>query len=179
MMLIEWPSIRLLFAFMLVHPCILHLSQSFSNFTNQSAFIAFKSKISFRPNNTAFAAGNWSTTTNFCEWLIGVSCSRRRQRVTALNLSYVGLHGTISPHIANLSFLVSLDLANNTIYGFLPHEISHLRRLRVLRLSSNLLEVVFLQLYFIVKSLTIYLFQITILVVAYQKIWACYKIFAN
>nr|XP_023895006.1 LRR receptor-like serine/threonine-protein kinase EFR [Quercus suber] len=136
------PSILLLLllAFLLVQPCISHLSQSSNNFTDQSALIAFKSKITFAPNDTAFtAAGNWSTTTNFCEWF-GVSCSRRRQRFTALNLSYVGLHGTISPLISNLSFLVSLDLSNNSFYGFLPHEISRLHRLRVLTLQFNLLE---------------------------------------
>ena len=115
-------------------PCMLHLSQSANNFTDQLALIAFKSKI----NNTVLA-GNWSTTTNFCNWM-GVSCSLRRQRVTALNLSYVGLQGTISPQIGNLSFLVSLDLANNSFYGFLPQEISHLHRLRELHLSNNLLE---------------------------------------
>ncbi|KAL4601345.1 hypothetical protein ACB092_11G266300 [Castanea dentata] len=142
MMLIEMPSalMLLLLAFLLVQPCIPHMSQSSNNFTDQSALIAFKSKITFCPNDTAFtAAGNWSTTTNFCEWF-GVSCSRRRQRVTALNLSNVGLHGTISPHIANVSFLVSLHLSNNSFYGFLPHEISRLHRLRVLTLQFNLLE---------------------------------------
>ncbi|XP_050268466.1 receptor kinase-like protein Xa21 [Quercus robur] len=139
MMLIQRPSILLLLAFLLVQPCILQLSQSSNNFTDQSALIAFKSNISFGPNDTVFAASNWSITTNFCDWF-GVSCSRRRQRVTALNLSYMGLQGTISPHIANLSFLVSLDLTNNSFYGVLPHEISHLHRLRELRLSYNLLE---------------------------------------
>ncbi|KAM4080424.1 hypothetical protein ACJW30_11G015200 [Castanea mollissima] len=136
------PSILLLLllGFLLVQPCIPHLSQSSNNFTDQSALIAFKSKFTFAPNDTVFtAAGNWSTTTNFCEWF-GVSCSRRRQRVTALNLSNVGLHGTISPHIGNLSFLVSLDLFNNSFYGFLPHEISRLHRLRQLQLKNNLLE---------------------------------------
>ncbi|KAL4650926.1 hypothetical protein ACB092_01G122200 [Castanea dentata] len=140
MMLIERPSILLLvLAFLLVQPCILQLSQSSNNFTDQLALIAFKSSISFGPNDTVFAASNWSITTNFCDWF-GVSCSRRRQRVTALNLSNVGLQGTITPHIANLSFLVSLDLTNNSFYGVLPHEISHLHRLRELRLSYNLLE---------------------------------------
>ncbi|XP_050276340.1 receptor kinase-like protein Xa21 isoform X4 [Quercus robur] len=139
MMLIERPSILLLLAFLLAQPCILHLTESSNNFIDQSALLAFKSKISFGPNDTVFSAGNWSTTTNFCEWF-GVSCSRRRQRVTALNLSYMGIRGTISPHIGNLSFLVSLNLENNSFYGFLPHEISHLRRLRKLQLSNNLLE---------------------------------------
>nr|XP_023911650.1 receptor kinase-like protein Xa21 [Quercus suber] len=50
------------------------------------------------------------------------------------------LHGTISPHIGNLSFLVSLDLLNNSFSGFLPHEIGNLHRLRKLQLSNNLLE---------------------------------------
>ncbi|XP_050272515.1 LRR receptor-like serine/threonine-protein kinase EFR isoform X2 [Quercus robur] len=135
----ERPYIFVLLAFLLMQPCVLQLSQSSNNFTDQSALIAFKSQITFSPNDSVFAGGNWSTTTNFCEWF-GVSCSRRRQRVTALNLSYVGLHGTISPHIANLSFLVSLDLKNNSFSGFLPHEISHLHRLRKLHLSNNLLE---------------------------------------
>ncbi|KAL0004596.1 hypothetical protein SO802_012157 [Lithocarpus litseifolius] len=139
MMLIERPSILLLLAFLLAQPCILHLTESSNNFTDQSALLAFKSKISFGPNDTVFSAGNWSTTTNFCEWF-GVSCSRRRQRVTALNLSYIGIRGTVSPHIGNLSFLISLDLTNNSFYGFLPNEISHLRRLRKLQLSNNLLE---------------------------------------
>ncbi|XP_075666279.1 uncharacterized protein LOC142636085 [Castanea sativa] len=138
--LIEMSStLLLLLAFLLVQPCIPHLSHSSNNFTDQSALIAFKSQITFGPNVTVFAGGNWSTTTNFCEWF-GVSCSRRRQRVTALDLSYVGIHGTISPHIANLSFLVSLDLSNNSFNGFLPHEISRLHRLKELVLSNNLLE---------------------------------------
>jgi LRR receptor-like serine/threonine-protein kinase FLS2 len=57
-----------------------------------------------------------------------------------LNLSYMGLQGTISPHIGNLSFLLSLDLSNNSFFGSLPHEISRPHRLRILQLSSNLLE---------------------------------------
>jgi len=43
----------------------------------------------------------------------------------------MGLQGAISPHIGNLSFLVSLDLSNNRFFGFLPHEISRLHRLRI------------------------------------------------
>ena len=85
-MLKEMPSILLLLAFLLVQPCIHKLSQSSNNFTDQSALSAFKSKITFAPNNTVFVVGNWSNTTNFCEWF-GVSCSRHRQRVITLNLS--------------------------------------------------------------------------------------------
>ncbi|KAG6639827.1 hypothetical protein CIPAW_10G129600, partial [Carya illinoinensis] len=68
-----------------------------------------------------------------CNW-IGVSCSRRRQRVTTLNLSYMGLQGTISPHMGNLSFLVLLDLSFNSFFGFIPHEIGHLHHFATNRL---------------------------------------------
>lgn len=139
MTIIERPSIPLLLAFILVHSCMLLMVQTSSNFTDESTLLAFKSELmSSGPNGTVLA-GNWSTRNNFCNW-IGVSCSRRRQRVTALNLSYMGLQGTISPHVGNLSFLVSLDLSNNNFVDFVPHEISRLHRLRILRLSSNSLE---------------------------------------
>ncbi|XP_040374623.1 receptor kinase-like protein Xa21 [Rosa chinensis] len=52
----------------------------------------------------------------------------------------MGLQGTIAPHVGNLSFLVSLDLRNNSFSGFLPNEISHLHRLKVLMLHANQLE---------------------------------------
>jgi hypothetical protein len=87
-MLIGRPShILRLLAFLLFQSCMLQLaaSQSSGNFTNQSALIAFKSKLISGPNETTLA-GNWSATANFCDW-IGVSCSRRRQRVTGFNFS--------------------------------------------------------------------------------------------
>ncbi|XP_040992470.1 probable LRR receptor-like serine/threonine-protein kinase At3g47570 [Juglans microcarpa x Juglans regia] len=129
----------LLLGFLFVqYSCMFQLIQSLSNFTDQSALIAFKSRLSSSPNESLLAT-NWSAPNSICHW-IGVSCSRRRQRVTALDLSYMGLHGTISPYIGNLSFLVSLHLSNNSFYGFIPHEISRLHRLRILLLASNQLE---------------------------------------
>ncbi|KAF5463992.1 hypothetical protein F2P56_014110 [Juglans regia] len=129
----------MLLSFLFVqYSCMFQLIQSFNNFTDQSALIAFKSRISSSPNETLLAT-NWYAPNSICNW-IGVSCSRRRQRVTALDLSYMGLHGTISPHIGNLSFLVSLHLFDNSFFGFIPHEISRLHRLRILILSFNQLE---------------------------------------
>ena len=110
---------------------------SSSNFTDLSALLAFKSEIKTDPNNVL--GSNWTEPGNFCNW-VGVSCSRRRQRVTALNLTGMGLQGTISPYVGNLSFLVTLDLRNNSFYGHLIPEIGHLRRLSVLILQFNLLE---------------------------------------
>ncbi|XP_059638793.1 receptor kinase-like protein Xa21 [Cornus florida] len=109
-----------------------------SNYTDESALLSFKSAITFDPNNVL--GSNWTENTNFCQW-VGVSCSRRhRQRVTALDLYDIGLHGTISPHVGNLSFLKVLSLCHNNFHGQLIHQISHLRRLKVLNVQANYLE---------------------------------------
>lgn len=110
-----------------------------SNFTDQSALLAFKAHITFDPQN--ILARDWSTKTSFCNWT-GVSCSLRRQRVTALDLSSMGLIGTVPPQLGNLSFLQSLILYNNSFHGYLPSEIGNLRRLQILDIGSNKLPLV-------------------------------------
>ncbi|KAJ9689523.1 hypothetical protein PVL29_014956 [Vitis rotundifolia] len=119
---------------LLVHSC---LAISSSNVTDLSALLAFKSEIKLDPNN--ILGSNWTEAENFCNW-VGVSCSRRRQRVTVLSLRDMGVQGTISPYVGNLSFLVRLDLSNNSFHGHLIPEISHLNRLRGLILERNKLE---------------------------------------
>ncbi|XP_048133483.1 putative receptor-like protein kinase At3g47110 [Rhodamnia argentea] len=109
-----------------------------SNFTDQDALLHFKSAIEVDPTNT-IKRGNWTAEANFCEW-IGVVCSKRRQRVTALDLRGMGLQGRLSPYLGNLSFMVSLDLRNNSFYGTIPTEIGRLRCLRKLILQLNQFE---------------------------------------
>ena len=110
-----------------------------SNFTDQSALLAFKDHITFDPQN--MLAHNWSSKTSFCNWM-GVSCSVRRQRVTALDLSSMGLLGTIPPQLGNLSFLQYLILYNNSFHGDLPSEIGNLHRLQLMDIGSNKLSLV-------------------------------------
>lgn len=105
-----------------------------SNFTDQSALLAFKDHITFDPQN--MLAHNWSSKTSFCNWM-GVSCSVRRQRVTALDLSSMGLLGTIPPQLGNLFFLQYLILYNNSFHGDLPSEIGNLHRLQLMDIGSN------------------------------------------
>ncbi|KAK3439117.1 hypothetical protein EUGRSUZ_C03760 [Eucalyptus grandis] len=109
-----------------------------SNFTDQEALLQFESTIKVDPTNT-IKSSNWTVKANFCEW-IGVICSNRRHRVTALNLSHMGLQGRLSPYLGNLSLLVSLDLRNNSFYGMILIEIGHLRRLKELILELNQFE---------------------------------------
>ncbi|KAF8023999.1 hypothetical protein BT93_F1257 [Corymbia citriodora subsp. variegata] len=109
-----------------------------SNFTDQDALLRFKSMIEVDPTNT-IKGGNWTVEANFCEWM-GVVCSKRSQRVTALNLSSMGLQGILSPSLGNLSLLISLDLRNNNFYGTIVTEIARLRRLKKLILQWNQFE---------------------------------------
>ncbi|XP_021802527.1 putative receptor-like protein kinase At3g47110 [Prunus avium] len=101
--------------------------------TDQSALLALKAHVTSDPHNILV---NWSTTTSVCNWA-GVVCGARHLRVASLNLSYMDLTGTIPPYLGNLSFLVELDLRNNSFHDTLPHELSYLRRLKFIGLRFN------------------------------------------
>ncbi|KAF7842416.1 putative LRR receptor-like serine/threonine-protein kinase [Senna tora] len=101
--------------------------------TDESALLAFKSSITSDPYD--FLA-NWSVSSSPCDW-VGITCNARHGRVHSLNLGDMGLNGTISPHLGNLSFLVELDLSFNNFHGHLPKELVQLRRLKLLNLSFN------------------------------------------
>ncbi|KDO48780.1 hypothetical protein CISIN_1g045729mg [Citrus sinensis] len=103
---------------------------------DQSALLAFKARV---VDYRSVLTNNWSISYPICTW-IGISCGSRHQRVTALNLSDIGLGGTIPPHLGNLTFLVSLDVAHNNFRGHLPNELGQLRRLRFIRFGFNKLS---------------------------------------
>ncbi|ERN05999.1 hypothetical protein AMTR_s00143p00086680 [Amborella trichopoda] len=127
----------ILFSFSMTLPimCVSHLSL-LNNLTDQQALLSFKDPVTLDPYNVL---GNWNTSMNFCNWT-GVSCSKRRQRVTYLNLASTGLQGMLTPHIGNRSFLQVLTLRNNSFHGSIPPEIGRLYRLQVLHIGRNQLE---------------------------------------
>ncbi|CAL9015667.1 unnamed protein product [Prunus brigantina] len=100
--------------------------------TDKSALLALKSHIG-DPQNILV---NWSATTSVCNW-VGVTCGARHLRVSVLNLSYMGLTGTIPPNLGNLSFLVGLLFRNNSFHGTLPRELSYLRRVKLINFGYN------------------------------------------
>lgn len=91
--------------------------------TDEFALLAFKSSITLDPYHML---SNWSISSNSsfissCKW-VGVTCDDHHGRVKTLNLSNMGLQGTISPQLGNLSFLAVLDLQGNNFHGELPQE---------------------------------------------------------
>lgn len=70
----------------------------------------------------------------------GVTCSEgTRIRVIALNLTSMGLSGSLSPSIANLTALSNILLGNNSLSGPIP-DLSPLKALAILHLEKNQLR---------------------------------------
>ncbi|KAM3303000.1 putative receptor-like protein kinase [Capsicum chacoense] len=111
-------------------------SISLSLVTDKEALISFKSQINME---SPHPLSRWDIDSSPCNWT-GVVCDEHLQRVTGLDLSGLGLEGTISPHIGNLSLIASIRLQNNRLTGILPNELSNLIHLRVLNMSFNSIE---------------------------------------
>ncbi|XP_047324590.1 probable LRR receptor-like serine/threonine-protein kinase At3g47570 [Impatiens glandulifera] len=102
--------------------------------SDKQALLQFKSSL-LDPLNTL---SGWNSTSFHCSW-IGISCSNdtNNHRVSSLSLSGLGLSGTISPHLSNLTSLEILNLSNNSFYGIIPEELSRLSSLKRLILAKN------------------------------------------
>ncbi|GLT30552.1 hypothetical protein SLA2020_053460 [Shorea laevis] len=133
-------------SFKAILPLLLHISSSQtltnatstfpSNTTDHMALVAFKSKIS---NDPYGIFKSWNDSIHFCEWE-GITCSRRRDTVTTLDLSSRGLVGSLSPFLGNLSFLQEIRLFNNSFRSGIPPEVGRLFRLQTLFLNDNSFE---------------------------------------
>ena len=106
-----------------------------TNETDRSALLKFKESIT----DTYMMLSSWNDSMHFCHWS-GITCGRRHQRVTALDLQGYKLRGSISPYISNLTFLRIINLQNNSFSDKIPHEVGHLFRLQELYLNNNTLE---------------------------------------
>jgi Leucine-rich repeat (LRR) protein len=107
-----------------------------NNETDRLALLEFKAKITLDPFGVMTS---WNDSIHFCQWR-GITCGRRHQRVTVLDLQSLKLVGSISPHVGNLSFLRNLTLQNNTFHNEIPPEIGRLHKLQVLQLENNTLS---------------------------------------
>ncbi|KAL1059820.1 hypothetical protein V6Z11_1Z003900 [Gossypium hirsutum] len=101
---------------------------------DQSALLALKDQVIHDPENVLTT--NLSASVPVCSWF-GVSCGSKHRRVTALNLTGLGLVGTLPPHLGNLSFLSLFYVTHNSFYGGLPVQFSNLRRLKYLSFGNN------------------------------------------
>ncbi|CAM8955359.1 unnamed protein product [Rhodiola kirilowii] len=113
---------------------------AFTNETDILALLALKNDfLDGTGNDIPLPLSSWNDSLHFCQWP-GITCGRRHQRVTALDLDELRLTGTLSPHIGNLTFLRFLNLSGCDLKGVVPEEIGRLSRLRVFSMPSNTLR---------------------------------------
>ncbi|KAK9725008.1 hypothetical protein RND81_05G115200 [Saponaria officinalis] len=105
------------------------------NVTDHLALLAIKSRL---VDHRGGILSSWNHSLHHCNWE-GVTCGHKHKRVTRLDLFSIGLSGTISPFIGNLTFLNTILLYNNSLTGMIPQEIGRLFRLKVLGLFNNTL----------------------------------------
>uniref|UniRef100_A0A803LP11 non-specific serine/threonine protein kinase n=1 Tax=Chenopodium quinoa TaxID=63459 RepID=A0A803LP11_CHEQI len=118
--------------------CHLELSIAGNNETDKLALLEIKSEIRDDPFGVM---SSWNDTLHFCEWY-GVTCGRRHQRVTKLDLSNSkltgnNLTGNIPSSLGNLSSLLKLHIGENNLVGRIPEWLGNLKNLNILVLEGN------------------------------------------
>ncbi|XP_064959237.1 putative receptor-like protein kinase At3g47110 [Musa acuminata AAA Group] len=110
-----------------------------SDTSDLSALLSIRAHLN--PFTSLSSWDSHNSSIPFCQWP-GVTCgsSNNPGRVTALNLANLGLTGSVSSDIGNLTFLRSLNLSFNNLQGQLPPELGRLSHLELLVLSQNALE---------------------------------------
>ncbi|KAJ4890415.1 Leucine-rich repeat protein kinase family protein [Raphanus sativus] len=105
----------------------------FTDETDRQALLVFKSQVS---QGKRVILSSWNHSFPLCNWY-GVTCGLEHKRVTRLDLGGLQLGGVISPSIGNLSFLIYLNLSDNSFGGNIPQEVGNLFRLEYLGMYSN------------------------------------------
>ncbi|KAF8082706.1 hypothetical protein N665_0809s0008 [Sinapis alba] len=123
--------------FLLLSFSVLMLLEAFVNSqeTDKQALLKFKSQVS---EEKKVMLSSWNNSFPLCKWT-GVTCGGKHNRVTGLDLGGFQLGGVISPSIGNLSFLITLNLSDNSFDGTIPQELGNLFRLQHLNMSYNFL----------------------------------------
>ena len=130
--------LHMILLFTIITLLCLHPTTSFATPTNETdhlALLKFKESIA---NDPTGVLNSWNHSVQFCNWY-GITCGCHHRRVMALALQGHKLRGTITPYIANLTFLRAINIRNNSFYGEIPKEVDHLFRLQHLNLSNNTL----------------------------------------
>ncbi|XP_031102592.1 receptor kinase-like protein Xa21 isoform X2 [Ipomoea triloba] len=111
---------------------------------DQSSLLSLKSYLNLSDDH--ILAQSWSTNISVCNW-IGIFCGKRHQRVVALDISDMGLVGTLPPQlgiipqeIGNLQRLAELEISYNHLTGAIPETIFNISQLTSISLLSNSLS---------------------------------------
>ncbi|OMO71703.1 hypothetical protein CCACVL1_18096 [Corchorus capsularis] len=99
--------------------------------SDQKALLSFKHQL-IDPRN---ALSGWTSNSSHCNWY-GVLCSNG-SRVESLQLSGLGLAGSLHPSLSNLTFLHTLNFSHNLFHGQFQLEFNRLSLLQHIDLRNN------------------------------------------
>ncbi|XWS35084.1 hypothetical protein CRYUN_Cryun21dG0095700 [Craigia yunnanensis] len=100
--------------------------------TDKEALLSFKHQVD-DPQN---ALSGWTQNSSHCNWF-GISCRSNGSRVESLQLGRLGLVGTLTPSLSNLTFLHTLNLSHNFFHGQFQLEFSRFSLLQHIDLRNN------------------------------------------
>ncbi|MCO5560774.1 hypothetical protein L7F22_014394 [Adiantum nelumboides] len=100
---------------------------------DKAALLAFKRRMTNDPNG---ALSTWEAASPICSSFAHVTCNGDL-RVIVLDLSGLGLTGTVAPELGNLEHLQTLSLSKNHLFGPIPGTLSQIKPLTTLDLSHN------------------------------------------
>ncbi|KAL3640368.1 hypothetical protein CASFOL_015336 [Castilleja foliolosa] len=130
-----------LLLFLISHLHLLHTAAAVrpNPMSEYKALISIRSAISDDPQSTL---KSWNATTHYCTWA-GVKCDPSGRHVTALDISGLGLTGTLSTDVGHLRFLVNFSAAANSLSGPIPPQIADIATIQYLNLSNNVFNLSF------------------------------------
>ncbi|KAE8692367.1 putative LRR receptor-like serine/threonine-protein kinase [Hibiscus syriacus] len=108
------------------------MSQDLDSTTDQQALLSFKLQLT----DPQTALSGWTSNSSHCNWF-GVTCTTNGSRVESLQLSSLGLVGTLPHSLSNLTSLTTLNLSHNSFHGQFQLEFSRLSLLRHIDLRNN------------------------------------------
>ncbi|KAL2639819.1 hypothetical protein AAZV13_06G192700 [Glycine max] len=132
------PFSMVLFLFITIVHSGVYGEENVTLVSEKESLVSFMSGIFSDPKNVL---KSWkSPSVHVCNWY-GVRCNNASDnKIIELALNGSSLGGTISPALANLSYLQILDLSDNFLVGHIPKELGYLIQLQQLSLSGNFLQ---------------------------------------
>jgi Leucine-rich repeat (LRR) protein len=103
--------------------------------TEAQALLKWKNSFD---NQSQTLLSTWKNTTNPCNNWQGITCDKKSNSISTINLENLGLKGTLhSLPFSSFPNLITLNIYNNHFYGTIPPQIGNMSKINVLNFSLN------------------------------------------
>ncbi|XP_020238355.1 probable inactive leucine-rich repeat receptor kinase XIAO [Cajanus cajan] len=117
--------------------------QGVTSASDIAALKAFKASIKGSSISPWSCLASWNFSSDPCSlprrthFICALTCTPDSTRINQITLDPAGYSGTLTPSISQLTQLITLDLADNNLFGPIPSSLSSLSNLQSLTLRSN------------------------------------------